>query len=65
MDLGLIFKIGVAGILVSILFTVLKQAGRDEYAYVTVLGGLVIILVLVVQLISDLFNMVKTVFQLY
>lgn len=65
MDLGLIFKIGIAGILVSILFTVLKQAGRDEYAYVTVLGGLVIILVLVVQLISDLFNMVKTVFQLY
>lgn len=65
MDLDLIFKIGIAGILVSILFTVLKQAGRDEYAYVTVLGGLIIILVLVVQLISDLFTMVKTVFNLY
>jgi len=65
MDMGLIFKIGIAGILVSILFTVLKQAGRDEYAYVTVLAGLVVILVLVVRLLSDLFTMVKAVFQLY
>lgn len=65
MDMGLIFKIGIAGILVSILFTVLKQAGRDEYAYVTVLAGLVVILVLVVRLLSDLFTIVKAVFQLY
>jgi stage III sporulation protein AC len=65
MDLGLIFKIGIAGVLVSVLYTILKQAGRDEYAYVTVLGGLVIILALVVQLINNLFTMVKTVFNLY
>lgn len=65
MDLALIFKIGIAGVMVSILYTVLKQAGRDEYAYVTVLGGLVIILALVVQLINNLFTMVKSVFNLY
>ncbi|NPV90398.1 MAG: stage III sporulation protein AC [Firmicutes bacterium] len=65
MDLALIFKIGIAGVMVSILYSILKQAGRDEYAYVTVLGGLVIILALVVQLINDLFTMVKTVFNLY
>lgn len=65
MNTDLIFKIAILGIVVSVLHTVLKQAGKEEVANMVTLAGVVVVLVMVVQMISDLFNMVKTVFQLY
>ena len=64
MDIDLIFKIAAIGILVSVLNQVLTRSGRDEQATMTTLAGLVVVLMMVVQEISDLFNMVKTLFGL-
>lgn len=64
MDVDLIFKIAAIGILVAVLNQVLSRAGRDEQAMMTTLAGLVVVLMMVVQEISDLFNMVKTLFGL-
>lgn len=64
MDVDLIFKIAAIGILVAVLNQVLIRAGRDEQAMMTTLAGLVVVLMMVVQEIADLFNMVKTLFQL-
>ncbi|MGM9607757.1 MAG: stage III sporulation protein AC [Oscillospiraceae bacterium] len=64
MDVDLIFKIAAIGILVSVLNQVLTRSGRDEQATMTTLAGLVVVLMMVVQEISDLFNMVKTLFGL-
>lgn len=63
MDIDLIFKIAAVGIIVSILNQVLTRSGRDEQATMTTLAGLVVVLMIVVQKISDLFSLVKTLFQ--
>ena len=64
MDVDLIFKIAAIGILVSVLNQVLTRSGRDEQATMTTLTGLVVVLMMVVQEISDLFNLVKNLFVL-
>lgn len=64
MDVDLIFKIAAIGILVSVLNQVLSRSGRDEQATMTTLAGLVVVLMMVVQEISNLFNLVKTLFGL-
>ena len=63
MDVDLIFKIAAIGILVSVLNQVLIRSGRDEQATMVTLTGLVVVL-LVVQQISALFDLVKTLFGL-
>lgn len=63
LDVSLLFKIGALGILLVILDKILKTAGKDEIATVTNLAGIVIILIMVINLISRLFNAVKTMFQ--
>ena len=62
MDVDLIFKIAAIGILVSVLNQVLSRSGRDEQATMTTLAGLVVVLMMVVQEISDLFSLVKNLF---
>lgn len=64
MDIDLIFKIAAIGIIVSILNQVLSKSGREEQATMTTLMGLVVVLMMVAQKISELFDMVKTLFNL-
>ncbi len=64
MDIDLIFRIAAIGILVSVLNQVLSRSGREEQATMTTLAGLVVVLMMVVQKISDLFQLVKTLFGL-
>lgn len=64
MNVDLIFKIAAIGILVSVLNQVLTRSGRDEQATMTTLAGLVVVLMMVVQEISALFDLVKTLFGL-
>ena len=62
--MDLIFKIAAIGILVSVLNQVLVRSGRDEQATMVTLAGLVVVLMMIVQQISDLFELVKTLFNL-
>ena len=64
MDVDLIFRIAAIGILVSVLNQVLSRSGRDEQATMTTLAGLVVVLVMVVQEISSLFDLVKNLVDL-
>ena len=64
MDVELVFKIAAVGILVSVLNQVLTRSGREEQATMTTLAGLIVVLMLVVQKISELFELVKTLFGL-
>ncbi|WP_297721640.1 stage III sporulation protein AC [Intestinimonas sp.] len=64
MDVDLIFKIAAIGILVSVLNQVLTRSGREEQATMTTLAGLVVVLMMVVQEISELFTLVKDLFGL-
>ncbi len=64
MDVDLIFKIAAVGILVAVLNLVLVRSGREEQAMMTTLAGLVVVLMMLVQQISNLFDLVKTLFSL-
>ena len=64
MDVDLIFKIAAIGILVSVLHQVLSRSGRDEQATMTTLAGLIVVLMVMVQEISNLFSTIKSVFGL-
>lgn len=64
MDVDLIFKIAAIGILVAVLNQLLVRSGREEQAMMTTLAGLVVVLMMLVQQISDLFQLVKTLFGL-
>ncbi len=64
MDVDLIFKIAAIGIIVSILNQVLSRSGREEQATMTTLTGLVVVLIMVAQKIAELFDLIKTLFDL-
>ena len=64
MDVDLIFKIAAVGTLVAVLNLLLVRSGREEQAMMTTLAGLVVVLMMLVQQISDLFQLVKTLFGL-
>lgn len=64
MEVELIFKIAAVGIIVSILNQVLSRSGREEQATMTTLTGLVVVLMMVAQKISELFDLVKRLFDL-
>ena len=59
----IIFKIAGIGILTAILGQVLKQSGKDEIATLTTLAGLIIVLLMVLDLIGDLFSSIRTMFN--
>ena len=63
MDVQLIFKIAAVGIIVTILNQVLVRSGREEQATMTTLAGLVVVLMIVAQKISQLFDLVQSLFR--
>ncbi len=67
MEIGveIIFKIAAIGIVVAIVAQVLKQAGKDEIATLTTLAGLIVVLLIVLDLISELFSSVQNLFYLF
>ncbi len=62
MDVDLIFKIAAVGILVAVLNILLTRSGREDQALMTSIAGLVVVLVIVVQEISALFDMIRDLF---
>ena len=59
MEVGILFKIGAVGILVSVLCQVLKHSGREEQAFLASLAGLVLVLFWILPYISALFEDIK------
>ena len=64
MDVDLIFKIAAIGILVAVLNQLLVRSGREEQAMMTSLAGLIVVLIMLIEEISNLFDTIKNVFGL-
>ena len=62
MDVELVFKIAAIGILVAVLNLLLSRAGRDEQALMTTIAGLIVVLMLVLEKISELFSLIQSLF---
>ena len=63
MEVDLIFKIAAIGIVVAVLNQLLIRSGREEQGLMVVLAGLVCVLMLMVREISDLFDLIKSLFD--
>lgn len=64
MGIDIILKIAGIGILTSVVNQVLKYSGKDEIATLTTLAGLIIVLVMVLNLVSELFETIRSLFYL-
>ena len=62
MEIDLIFKIAAIGIIVAVLNQLLIRSGREDQALMTSITGLVVVLVIVVQEISQLFDLIRDLF---
>ena len=63
MEVDLIFKIAAIGILVAVLNQLLIRSGREEQGLMVVLAGLEVVLMMMVQEISALFELIKRLFD--
>ena len=64
MDVDFIFKVAAIGIIVTVLHQVLVRSGREDQAMLTTLAGLVVVLLMIINVIAELFSTVKSVFGL-
>ena len=62
MTIDFVFKIAGIGILVTVIAQVLTRAGRDDIAMLATLSGLVVVLMMVVNMLSDFFNSIRSLF---
>lgn len=60
----LIFKVAAIGIIVAVLNMLLSRAGRDDQAMMITISGLVVVLFMVIEEISQLFITIKNIFGL-
>ena len=62
MNVDLLFKIAAVGLLVAVFNQLLIRSGREEQALMTIIAGLVVVMMILVQEIGELFSMMKAVF---
>jgi len=63
MEIDIIFKIAAIGVAIALLNQILIKAGREDTAMLTTLAGVIIVLFLIADMISEFFETVKTLFQ--
>ncbi len=61
MDITVVIKIAAVGIIVAILNSILVRSGRDDYALVTILAGIVVVLMMLIPQFTNLLDTVKSV----
>lgn len=63
MEVDLIFKIAAVGIIVAIINQLLSRSGKEEYAMITTIAGLVAAMLMIIPKITALFEAVKSAFD--
>ena len=64
MDVNFIFRIGAIGILITVVSQVLIRAGREDVATLATLAGLIVVLMMLVNMISEFFESIRVMFSL-
>ena len=65
MGIDIIFRIAGIGIITAIVSTILKKSDKDEIATLVTLAGLVIVMIMVIGMINQLFDTLRTMFGLF
>lgn len=64
MGIDFVFKIAGIGVIITVIAQLLTRAGRDDVAMLATLSGLVVVLMMVMNLISDFFTAMRGLFEL-
>ena len=64
MDVDFVFRIAGIGILVTVIGQVLTRAGREDFAMLATLSGLVVVLMMVANMIASFFASLRGMFAL-
>lgn len=64
MEVDFILKIAGIGMIVAVVCQVLKGAGRDEQATLVSIGGILLVLLILVEEMGNLFTALRGVFGL-
>lgn len=65
MNIDIVFKIAAIGLLVAVLNQLLTKAGKEDIAMMTTIAGLILVMLMVINMVSGLFETIKQVFGLY
>ena len=64
MDIFFLLKVASIGLIVAVLYQILSKAGRDEYALLTALTGIAVVLAMLLPKLNELLNSVESIFDL-
>ena len=64
MDIAFVFKIAAVGIVVAVINQILSKSGRDDYAMLTTIAGILVALMLLLPKIQTMARAVRSVFDL-
>ena len=64
MEVDFIFKIAAIGIIVAVLYQVLSRSGREEYATLTVIAGITVIVMMLLPGIGELRSIIESTFDI-
>lgn len=62
MSIDIIFRIAAVGLITAMVSTILKKSDKDEIATLVTLVGLVIVLLLVIDMLTQLFSALQLAF---
>lgn len=62
MEITLILKTAGIGILVSTAYIILSRSGREEMAMFVSIAGIILVLLMMIDKISELFSTIRSVF---
>lgn len=64
MDVSIIYKIAIIGLLTAVISMLLKKANKDEIATLVTIAGLILCLIIVLDMVVQLFNSIQSLFDL-
>ncbi len=64
MEISVVIKIASVGIIVAVLNAILVRSGRDDYALITILAGIVAVLMMLLPQFADLLSTVKNIMDI-
>ena len=63
MGVEIIFRIAAIGLISALISVLLKKSNREEIATLTTIASLVIVLVMVIDMVVQLFDTIKNLFD--
>ena len=65
MDVSILFRVAGVGIIAAVITQLLKQSGRDDMATIAAICGLIIGLLMMLDMVEELFDTMRKIFDLY